>query len=99
MASTPYIMLNIVFTSLAAHRDQIEQHLVAVGFEFLDRLPAGFVEDALDDLLLELGGELGIAQPWPAGSHARHQRVHEVLDAALAATQVPQQVWSHDAPA
>ena len=47
----------------------------------------------------KLRGELGVAQPGPAGSHARHQGVHEMLDAALAAAEMPQQVGAHDAPA
>src|SRR4051794_37404888 len=99
MAITPYITINIVFSLLAAYRDETKQHLVALCFDFLDRLTVGFFEDALDDLLLKLRGELWIAQARPPGRHARHQGVHEVLDAALAAAEVPEQVGTHDAPA
>ena len=61
--------------------------------------PSRLFEDALDDLLLKLRGELWIAQPWPPGGHAWHQGVHEVLDTALAAAEMPQQVGTHDPPA
>ena len=84
---------------LGAHRDQAEQHLVALGGELVDRLTVGLFEDTFDDLFFKLRGELWAAQPRPPSGHARHQGVHEVLNAALAATEMPQQVGSHDAPA
>src|ERR1700754_361607 len=90
----------VVFLSLlAAHCDETEQHLVALGFELLDRPSVGFFENALDDLLLKLWCELRIAQPRPPCGHARHQGVHEVLDTALAATEMPQQIGTHHSPA
>ena len=66
IASTPYITLSIVFSLvLGAHRDQTEQHLVALGGELVDRLAVRLFEDALDDLLLKVRGEFWVAQPWP----------------------------------
>src|SRR6476659_9872731 len=84
---------------LGANGDQFEQHLVALGGQLVDRLAVRLLEDAVDDLLLKLRGELGIAQPWPPGGHAWHQGVHEVLDTALTAAQMPQQVGTHHTPA
>jgi hypothetical protein len=56
---------------LVTHRDQTEQHLVALGFEFVYRLAACFFEHAaLDDLVPKLGGELGVAKAVPAISSA-----------------------------
>src|SRR6185312_1265434 len=97
--TTPFKRSGVRWPLLGAHGDQVEQHLVALGGQLVDRLAVRLVENALDDLLLKLRGEFWVAQPWPPGGHAGHQGVHEMLDAALAATQVPQQIGAHDPPA
>jgi hypothetical protein len=44
------------------HGQKTEQHCAAFGGEFIDGVAARFVEDALDDLVLQFGCELRVGE-------------------------------------
>src|SRR6266550_4819922 len=71
------------------HRLQGEQHGVALGRQLVDRAAVRLVQDAVDDLLLELGRHLRVTQGRPhVLGHRPHEMVHEMADAALASAEV-----------
>src|SRR4029453_12189589 len=93
-----WLLLTAGWFVFGARGDQIEQHLVSLGGEFVDRLAVRFLEDALDDLLLKLRREIRVSKSGPPGGHAGHQGVHEMLDTALTAAEMPQQIGPHHSP-
>src|SRR3954447_14538045 len=62
-----------------AHRNQLEQHLVALSGELVDRLAVSLFEDALDDPFLELRREFCLRRQEQAAS-ARRGRLREEWD-------------------
>src|ERR1700726_3899182 len=68
----------------ASQGEQSEQEPVALFGEVVDRVAAGFSQDALGDLLFQLGCELGIAEVLPPCGHRTRKMLHEVMDTSLA---------------
>src|SRR5262249_41001523 len=83
-----------------ARGKQFEQHAVAFLFQFFYGAATGLLEDSIDDRLPDLRGKLGDrAEIFPPGRDRAGEVIHEMLNAALTATKVKQQIGSHYAPA
>src|SRR5258708_33238708 len=83
-------------------RSQLEKsddHFVFALSELLDRPTARFAHDAVDDGLLQLGRDVWSAKGLHHALQRIHQMLHEMLDPAGAAAQMPLQVLAHYSPA
>src|ERR1700757_631281 len=68
-------------------------------WQFFYRATARLIQDAVDDCLLDLVGKFGDRpEIFPPGRDRAGEVIHEMLNAALTATKVKQQVGSHYAP-
>src|SRR5262245_38653119 len=85
--------------TLGPQFDETEQDLVPLPLQLLDRARSDFGMDAVDELLLHLRSEHRRAEGLPPGRHRAAELLEEVLDAAVAPTEMIKHHVAHDAPA
>src|SRR5580658_3395770 len=83
---------------LGAKLEKSDQHLVFFLRELLHGAISRLLKHAVDDGLLEFGGNIGIPQALHQAVERVHEVLHEVLDPALATANMPKQARAHHSP-
>src|SRR5438552_3535276 len=72
-----------------AQPEQADDHLVFLLCELSDGATCGFAQDAVDDGLLQVRRDVWRAEDFHHAGQRLHQVIHEVLDSAFAAAEMP----------
>src|SRR4051812_39785445 len=91
------------FGSLGVLSTQLEkskQHFIPRRCQLVDGTPVDFLESSFGDGFSEALRPIGeVAEVFPPGRDRTRKMIHEMLNTALAATEMKQHVRPHDSPA